>query len=133
MKKILALVALIAVFSFVACNDDDYDFNTDGYPAYIQEPVYCPTFHDILGTYRDIDTVNFQTYCTLRADSTYSCSVYSFDSLIIQENGKFLYEREFPTNCYANLIFLNSSVLKNAATGSDTMFEASNSLFIKIR
>lgn len=132
MKKILALVALIAVFSFVACNDD-YDFNTDGYSEYIQEPVYGPTFQDIIGTYRDIDTVNFQTYCTLRADSTYSFSVYSFDSLIIQESGKFLYEREFPTNCYANLIFLNGSVLKTATAWNDTLFEALHSLFVKIR
>jgi hypothetical protein len=98
MKKILALVALIAVFSFVACNDDESKFdNNTSFPQVDSEVENPILYNRFVGTWR-INMYSpewFDMRLTFYPDSTYNYTSWErTSSLYLKDSvtGKCLFD-----------------------------------------
>jgi|GEM_PF-1730236 hypothetical protein len=135
MKKILALLAFITVFSFVACKDDDYDFNIDGYTSYPYEDIYYrPSYQDVLGKYKSEDTI-YDEFYTLNPDTTFSFVAYYNGNIVAQDSGKFkLYTEHssYPSEIGFIQSIHNSKDI-SAYILNDSTFDTDNDTFKKIR
>jgi hypothetical protein len=133
MKKILTILAFIAVFSFVACKDDDYDPNAGNFDPYsynYYKNLYHASFQDILGTYKSTDTI-YNEYITFNSDTTYSFVVY-FDTLLVnEETGKFKFN--YYTYCNSNINLINDEHPRLATITTDSTLDTGGSHFIKLQ